>query len=118
MTPEDARQVIVLALAEAEAWFRLQKESDLPDLDPEDSSWTELNNAFPGNAEDSGKGPTELDRLFELAYRHEMARSWAAATRHCYYGERWGHRLIHVSDSELTQALNDAGWSEALSKEL
>lgn len=108
MNPTDARKAIALALDEAEVWFRIQRETDVPSLEPEDSSWTKLNKLLPDNAPSQTDGMTELDRLFEITYRHHMAYRWISETSHPDFAEGWGHALAQMDDENLALALE--GW--------
>jgi hypothetical protein len=79
VSPETKARVVALAKAEAEQYFPLQVESTVPDLLPEES-WSVLNEEFPENAKEPQLAPTEMDRLFERTFIHEMAKRWAAHT--------------------------------------
>jgi len=104
MDLQTKRDVMHLAEAQALEWFETQTHAEVPEPDPEDASWGQLNHRYPDNAARSAEhGPTPMDRLFEAAYRAEMARLWRDES------ERKVRMLLTEESDEAVRPGREAG---------
>lgn len=69
MTRDQIQGVLDFAAAMAEGCFK----ADVAGINPPDLVWAELNRKY---GQVDADGPTDVDRLFEAAFRSRMAYLW------------------------------------------
>jgi hypothetical protein len=76
-------RIMRFAEASANDWFlkHIDDGSNEASLDVPDEVWAELNRKYPDNVK-ANEGRTDMDLLFEWAFRSELAKLWQWHSEH------------------------------------